>query len=158
MPAAWQSHPVVRDGAVEGDFVLPVALFIDAAKFGGQAAGRNKSIYNFTCVNLLSGRRHVIAVLRKFITCRCSPACKGWCTLQRLFEWARWSIDSLAQGVWPVCPFDGPDWDADADRAAKAGTPLGFRAAVLHLMCDWEAVGSILGTFTWSHITFPCPL
>eukprot|EP00959_Pyramimonas_sp_CCMP1952_P340835 7139167-Pyramimonas_sp.AAC.1 len=50
MPAAWQSHPVVRQGAAEGGFVLPVALFIDAAKFGGQAAGRNKSIYNFTCV------------------------------------------------------------------------------------------------------------
>ena len=79
--------------------------------------------------------------------------------MERLFTCTRWGLDALACGFWPSQPPDRETWTGeDTFRLEKAGTRLGFRAACLYIMSDWEAVSSYLGCPTWSSNTCPCPL
>ena len=64
MPRAWHSHPVVQR-VPPGELVIPTALYTDAAAYGGQAAGRGKSVVVISLVNLLTKTRHFGTVLRK---------------------------------------------------------------------------------------------
>ena len=153
MPRAWHSHPVVQR-VPPGELVIPTALYTDAAAYGGQAAGRGKSVVVISLVNLLTKTRHFGIVLRKHLLCKCG--CGGWCSLYRALALTHWSCRALADGVWPRTDLDQQAWGDF--RAEHAGESLGFRAAVLYLMMDWEAVCQTLGVPTWQHLVHPCPL
>eukprot|EP00959_Pyramimonas_sp_CCMP1952_P178375 3728595-Pyramimonas_sp.AAC.1 len=53
---------------------------------------------------------------------------------------------------------DGQPWADGDNRAAVAGEPLGFRAAITQIMADWEAIAVQMSVPTWSSATCPCPL
>ena len=126
-------------------------------RYGGAAgAGRLRTIIVVSCCNLVTGRRHVMGVLRKHVCCRCG--CKGWCSLYPLLSFVRWSIDALAEGKWPDKHPDRPWRVKDGPNYERAGSDLGFRGAVQYVMADWEAICNYLGFPSWSHKVSPCPL
>ena len=131
---------------------------MDGARYGGHAsAGRQRNFVQLTIVNLITAERHLGAMYRKQLSCQCG--CKGWCSVQRLFVLARWSLDALANGRWPESNVDDVPWTAaDGRRHALAGQPLGFKGSVVYIMTDWEAVASMMKAPSWSHGRFPCPL
>ena len=67
----YHAHEVVRS-SVAGT-VLPVALYTD-----GVPCTKRHGIIGVHFVNMVSGARHFVAVLRKSASCQCG--CKGWCT------------------------------------------------------------------------------
>ena len=58
----------------------------------------------------------------------------------------RYSLDALALGQFPSCRHDDMDFGIEDPRFSLAGKPLGFKAAVLGLKSDWDAVSSFFGT------------
>ncbi|CAK0887597.1 unnamed protein product, partial [Prorocentrum cordatum] len=157
MPPVYWEHKVVK-AAPEGALVAPVGLYVDGARYGGRAAaGRHKSVVVISLISLLTGVRHPGVLFRKQLQCRCG--CKGYCSTQRLWLFTRWCVEALSRGEWPRTGVDDREWnETDGHRRDRAGQPLGFRAAVIYQLVDWEAVSNLLGVPQWNHLQHPCPL
>eukprot|EP00959_Pyramimonas_sp_CCMP1952_P369267 7734632-Pyramimonas_sp.AAC.1 len=71
-----------------GELVVPVAVFMDSAQYGGAAgAGRQKSILTISLINLITGVRHIGLEFRKHLL----PAAVS-----------RSSVEPRCPGVWEV--------------------------------------------------------
>eukprot|EP00959_Pyramimonas_sp_CCMP1952_P091056 1906552-Pyramimonas_sp.AAC.1 len=154
-PRAYWDHPVVR-GAPAGTFVVPLGLFVDAARYGGQASSsKNRSVLVMSLVNLVTGRRRASLLLRKHLACKCG--CRGYCTFSRAFVYAHWCASALADGVFPEF---GVDRDAHNDgyRSSLALRNMGYRGAIVQLQLDWEGLCQMFNVPPWMHKTHPCPL
>ena len=91
---------------------IPIGMFIDGVPFL-----KKFSFIAWWTFNLITGVRHVAIILRKEAMCQCG--CRGWCTLHRVFDYLRWSLDSGADGIYPEYRHDGSPWHPD--------DPLGFQ-------------------------------
>ena len=148
-PAAYTDHVLVR-GSEEP--VLPLALYLDGVPFL-----KKDSMIGFFVYNLVSGRRHLAAVLRKSYICKCG--CKGWCSIFPIMEMLHWSFGACAAGTWPRQHPSGRDWvDAEGGRKANGGLNLGYRAAVVYIKGDWAEYAHTLGFPTWASALCPCLL
>lgn len=149
LPQSFDRHPVALAAAGP---VLPVALYMDGVQYTKVGA----SVIVFAVVNLLSGSRHMIRALDKKYLCRCG--CRGWCTLQPIMAFLRWSIGVMATGRFPDCDHFGKTWeDCDATRFASAQSPLAFgSAAVQQVRGDWAEFSHTLGFPTWHSSDHPC--
>ena len=128
-PQAFENHVVVQNAGPDED-VWPVALYCD-----GVPLTRQENMFAFYAYHMLSGKRHLVAVLRRSQICECG--CRGWCTMWDVLEFIRWSFSCLAEGQWPSTRHDStPFLDSDATRASKSGQRL-IKAAVVHLKGDW---------------------
>jgi hypothetical protein len=149
-PLSFHQHPVIR--SAQPGQVLPLAFYMDAAQYtkGGAA------VLVFVVANLVSGTRHLVAVLKKKDFCRCG--CRGWCSLRPVFAFLDWSFQALARGIFPAEGCDGQPWAASADptRRSMAGLPLALRAAVVQVKGDWAEYSHSLGFPTWRHMEYPC--
>ena len=96
-PPNYDSHPVVRRWRGRAALVVPVALYLDAAEYAIR-----DSMLVVSMTNLLTGRKHVIAVLRKRLLCghKAGCGCKGWCSLFPLWLFLKWSLDALNSGLY----------------------------------------------------------
>lgn len=150
LPKAYFEHPMVRARASTEPPLLPIALFIDGVPYS-----QTDSVVGFWIVNLISGRRHLCAVLRKKLTCACS--CKGWCTFHAVFKMIAWSLGVLLGGRFPAHRHDGAPFGAnDATRAAKAGAKMSYKAVVLFVKGDWSEYATTLGFPSWRDSLRPC--
>ena len=150
LPPVYHEHRVVRDGAAAGVDVVPTALYVDGVPYT-----KTDGVIGWWLVNIASGRRHLLVVVRKRNTCKCG--CRGWCTYFAVFDFLRWALAAMAEGSWPTSRHDGADWkDSDANRSVFAGSPLGYRAAVIHIKCDWMEACATFGFPTWTHSLRPC--
>lgn len=146
--AVYRSHPAVTT-APPGTPVLPLAIYADGVPFT-----KTDGFVAFWTYNLLTSRRHLLAVLRKTELCDCG--CKRWCTFHGIFQFLRWSFAALAVGQHPEGRHDGEAWmPADFERAARAGTPLA-RGAVVLLKGDWAEFCHTFGFPTWASGISPC--
>ena len=148
-PPSFRSHPVVQQAPV--GTVVPLAFYMDAAQYtkGGAA------VVVFVVCNLLSGLRHLVAVLKKKEFCRCG--CRGWCSLRPVFAFLNWSFQALAMGSFPGAGPAGTPWpSSDARRRSLAGLPLCLRGAVVQVKGDWAEYSHSLGFPTWRHTDYPC--
>ena len=129
LPPMYFEHPVVRTTQTPA---LPVVLYVD-----GVPVTRNESVLGFWANSVVSGKRHLVAMVRKSRICRCG--CRGWCTLWPIFSWLRWSFTALATGVFPSGRPDRPEWDpsTDGERSAQAGMPLSCVGAIVAIKGDW---------------------
>ena len=110
--------------------VTPLALYVDAAQYL-----KRDSVIVFVCCNLLSGTRHLSAILRKKELCNCG--CRGHCSIRPVLEMLRWSFAALATGAFPAVDHMGKSWgQQDEGRAALAGLPLSLTAAVVQVKGD----------------------
>ena len=143
---AYERHPIVMQALPE-EKVLPLAIFIDGVPFA-----KKDSMLAFYVYNLVSKVRHVSAVVRKTSTCQCG--CRGWCTLYVVFEFLKWSLQALKDGIYPTTGVTGEV--LSGDRATRAGTPIGFKGAVVQVRGDWAEFANTFGFCNWSSNEFPC--
>eukprot|EP00969_Alexandrium_andersonii_P266124 11762703-Alexandrium_andersonii.AAC.1 len=90
-PDVYLSHPVVQRTS---EAVLPCAFFADGVPFQVR-----DSLLCFTVHSLVSGRRHICAMLRASTMCRCG--CTGYHSIEPIMRFLRWSLESLASGEYP---------------------------------------------------------
>ena len=145
----YRQHPVVVSAA-PGETVYPVAIYSDGVPFANR-----DGVLAWYAYNLISGRRHLLVCLRKSELCPCP--CQKWCSLHPVWEFLRWSILALAEGVWPSQRSDGTDFTSpeDAWRKDRAGSTL-MKAAVVMIKADWLEYASSFALPFWSHKWHPC--
>ena len=77
--AAFQNNPVVKSlEPEERRKIIQGAIYLDGVAYQAKKIGYD-SVIGFWFVNLLTQKRHVIAMVRKKNLCRCG--CGGWRTL-----------------------------------------------------------------------------
>ena len=151
IPPFIARNPAYMEAVATGVDVHPIALYLDGVNFQ-----RQDSVLGFWCYVLYTGKRHLLAVIRRSEVCSCG--CRGWCTLQPLFAMLAWSFASMVRGVWPSARHDGPFGATDATRALKANQPLGWKAVCVIVKGDWAEYCHSLGLPTWRDGISPCPL
>ena len=149
LPPSYDDHHVVlRHRAATP--VLPVSLYIDGVPYS-----LTDSVIGLWFVSELTGRRYLIAALRKKRVCACG--CRGWCSYQAIFRFIAWSLAAMAEGVYPRARHDGAPWGPrDATRAALAGTPLKLPMCLLFVKGDWAEYAATLGFPSWQDGLRPC--
>ena len=150
VPPPYHTHPVVLRHLRSEVPTFPLALYMD-----GVSCTKAETVLNITVQSLASGRRHLLAVVRKSRMCRCG--CAGWCSTYPVMRWLHWCFSSLASGQFPRERHDGKPWRAtDALRAARGGTPLPFVGALCEIRGDWAEYAHTFGLPTWSSADHPC--
>ena len=147
LPPTYYDNPVVQSTS---DEVLPTALFIDGVPYS-----QTDSAVGVWLINLVTGSRHMIALIRKRITCKCG--CRGWDTFFPLFQYLAWALRVMAEGVFPATRHDGTAWGhSDANRQHAVGRTLRAKAVLLHIKGDWVEFCQQFGFPTWSSGFRPC--
>ena len=144
----WR-HPVVR-AAAAGEVVYPLAIYSDGVPFA-----KRDGVHAFYAYNLVTGRRHLLMPLRKSDMCICP--CQKWCSLYPVWNWLRWSIAALAEGVWPGLRHDNSEFFGKEDewRMKKKGSKL-MKGAVISIKADWMEFASSMGLARWDSKLCPC--
>ena len=149
LPPSYFKHPAVT-AAPENELVVPLTLYMDSVPFVRHDAALGVWVY----CNIV-GTHHLVAVLRKSELCQCS--CRHWCSSQRLFEFMKWCIVAMKDGIWPVARHDGqPFRDCEPLRKGRSGAALGWRAAVVFVKGDWAEIANTLGFTPWNTTETPC--
>ena len=143
---AYTQHLVVQ-GSTER--VVPVVLYVDGFPFSQLDGAIGFYIYS-----LVSGFRHLAAILRKSEICRCG--CKGWCSIFPILLFLTWSFAAGAAGLFPARRWDGAEWGDDVLRAAKAGQRLRSKLALVHIKGDWLEYATTFGYASWKSLRHPC--
>ena len=151
LPPLYAESPIVRT-APPGQLVFPLSLYLD-----GVAHTRLDSTLGISCYVTTGGKRHLLAVVRRSELCSCG--CKGWCTLFPVWTFLAWQLTALANGEHPRVRHDGTEFrESEPDRAAAAGTPLGFRCMCLLVKSDVMEYCHSMGLPGFNDAISPCPL
>ena len=151
LPPSYHSHPVVLSARAAGKLALPLALFLDGVPYS-----HTDGVLGVWLLNIVSGKRHLVVVLRKRIICKCG--CRGWCSYDALFRMLHWMFDCMATAKFPTQRHDGCPWRAeDIERATLAGHDmLPMPAVLLYIKGDWAEYASTFGFPSWASISRPC--
>ena len=146
-PRAYYQNPVFQR---HHGPVVPLALYLD-----GVPTTKKDRALGFWIYNLVTMRRHLIAVIRKSTMCKCG--CKGWDSIPPLWCFLRWSLEAMSLGAFPSRRHDSRAWKApDEQRSHLGGTPLAFRGMLLQIKGDWAEFSSSLGFTSWAASLAPC--
>ena len=116
LPKNYHEHPVVKRNPNED--VFPVAWHMNAVPHPF-----TDSVVGIWFVNLLSGQRHPVCIVRKRIVCQCG--CRVWCTYYTVSVFVEWCLRCLADGVFPSTRHDGAPAGTRMKRSAQlAGTRM----------------------------------
>ena len=146
LPDRYWTNEVVQRTA---DEVHVAAVYLDGTPYS-----KKDGVLAIVVANLLTRRRHLVAVVRKSIMCRCG--CRGWCTLWPIFNFVAWSFQAMATNTFPNAPCAMLEWPADHWRATVGGLRLGFHAMCLQIMLDWSEAANTMGFWPWNTVNFPC--
>lgn len=147
LPRAYYTSPVVQQADTP---VIPCSLYMDGVQYSN-----TDTVVGMFLVNVLTGARYLIGVVRKSTTCSCG--CRGWDTFFPIMAFLRWSFECLAAGRWPTARHDKQQWaPEDGARANKAGKPLRAKAMLLHCRGDWAEFCERFGFFSSSSGLRPC--
>ena len=146
-PPLYYANPIVRATA---SIVIPLALYLD-----GVPSTNRDGILGIFMYNLISYKRHLVAVVRKSSLCKCG--CHGWCTLRPIWCFVHWSVQAMGRGTFPTGRHDHAPWKpADAERADLQGSLLSFIGMLLQVKGDWLEFVSSLGLTSWRDLECPC--
>ena len=114
------------------------------------------SVIGVWLINLITGARHVMMVVRKKIVCACG--CRGWCTYHGMLLFIHWVLECLAKKRYPNCRHDNTPFHtvADAFRINLAGLAMKTRGAILKLKGDWQEFCDRFGFPIWQSGLRPC--
>ena len=145
----YYKHPLVKKSKASA-LPVPLSVYIDAAPYS-----LTDSCLGVWLEELVTGRRFVLALLRKRRVCKCG--CRGWCTYWTLMNWLKHCFVALAEGKWPRRRHDGEKWTSqDGRRASRAGEYLLAIGALIQLRGDWPEFCERLGMPTWASHMRPC--
>ena len=152
LPPCYFDHPVVRRFDAPDDPVLPLCLFMDGVPYS-----HVDSVIGVWVENYITGRRYLLAALRKRLLCKCG--CRGWCSVFPIFQVLSWSFRCLADKLHPTSRHDGSPWAAsDTVRLAAAGSPMDMRCCLLYIKGDWSEFATTFGLPSWHDGVRPCYL
>ena len=148
---AWSEcfakHDVVVDSP--GVNVWPVALYLDGFPFS-----KRDGALAFYAYNMISDKRHLVAILRRSQMCSCG--CLGWCSLHEVLSFLAWSFSSLAAGAYPSGRHDsGAFGEGDELRLHRRGQTIP-RMALVYIKADWAEFTHSLGMCSWQTLLHPC--
>ena len=127
----YYTHPLL---AFAPSLWVPLGIFMDGVKYS-----ITDSVLGVWVINWVTGRRHLCALVRKRILCRCG--CKGWCTLWPLLHFLHWSLMCLKERVFPNTRHDGkPWWLSDRAREAMGLIQMKYHCLLLQLKGDWAEI------------------
>ena len=150
LPPSYHDHPVVLATAEGEALPLPVVLYMDGFPYSG-----TDSCVGISIQNLVTQRRHPVALVRKKICCKCG--CKGWCTFFPIMAWIRACFGYGAAGVLPTSRHDKTLWlENDKARSEMGGAVLLTRFCLLRDKGDWAEICERLGYPTWQSSLRPC--
>ena len=121
LPAIYYDNPTVLAHPTE--VVLPLDIFVDGLPYS-----LVDSVVAIWLINVVTKRRHVLAVVCKRLSCKCG--CHGWCTFSQ--------CGSLFVGAWSV-------WRKESSRLFDTMTmrfawPKSCELLPLTLLCAPELV------------------
>ena len=146
LPKSYTEHDVVKSSATP---VAPIGLYLDGVPFL-----KKDSVLGFWLYNVLTQRRHLIAVLRKRTLCKCG--CRGWCSVFSILDCIRWSLTVLAGSTYPETGPYGDPWKPYSKSDELSGNPLEMRMALIAIKGDWSEFANTLGFFQWNSVQSPC--
>ena len=129
---------------------VPLAFYMDGVAFQWD---RKDGAQGYWIVNLVTGRRHLVAVTRKRHNCRCG--CRSWCTSFFVYQYLAWCMQVMLEGVYPTERYDGSSW-GNHHLAGFAGQLLSYQGLVVMVKADWMEFASSLGFCNWNHHKHPC--
>ena len=148
LPPSYTQHCIVESSPDED--VLPMSLYMDGLPYS-----HTDSVVGVWLINMISGMRHMVAVIRKRICCKCG--CRSFCTFNALHRFIHWSLSALADKMYPQRRHDQLPWqERDAHRASVAGQPTRLRAALCQIKGDWSEFCSRFGLPNWQSNMRPC--
>jgi len=149
LPPVYYEHPLVTSCTTD-EAILPIGLYLDGVPWS-----QSDGVLGFWGINLVSGRRYLWGVLKKSKVCQCG--CRGWCSLYHYFEVARWSLESLFSGQYPIKRYDNKEFPMnDPFRVGLSGKPMGIRAACIYVKGDWAEYSTTLGFMSHMSGIRPC--
>lgn len=151
LPPTYFENPIVK-AAMDNDepAVHPLGLYLDAVRYTN-----SDSVLAVWLVNLISGARHVVALIRKRKVCDCG--CHGWDTFYPLLLWLQTCFQYCANGVFPSARHDGSPWrPSDEWRAKLSGTRMKSKGALIQLRGDWSEFCERFGFQRWGSVMRPC--
>ena len=147
-PDCYMQHPLVV--ASPRASVLPLGIYVDGVQYQ-----KRDSTVAFWCINLVTGRRHLLAALPKREHCRCG--CHGHCSLYPIMLFINWCFAAMIDGQVPDRRHDGVAFDETSARSlGTGGGKLGWRAVAVIFKGDWAEFATTLGFRSWAHHTHPC--
>ena len=146
LPPNYGQHPIVRSEE-QGVPIVPCVLFLDGVNYV-----KHDSMIVFVLQSLLTNTQMLCLALRKRWMCRCG--CRGWCTLNAVFVFLRWSLDQMSKGRWPSTGHDGRA--LTGPRASKAGQSFLAKGILLQIRADWAEMVTRLGLPSWHQNQHPC--
>lgn len=147
LPPNYYSNALVKKSSAP---LLPLSLYMDAAPYS-----LTDSCLGVWVEELATGRRFVVAIIRKRRVCKCG--CRGWCSYWVLMNWLRTCFVALGEGKWPMQRHDCKKWaHQDRLREAKAGSELSTRGVLVQLRGDWAEFCERLGLPTWQSSMRSC--
>ena len=145
LASVYYAHPVTVQ---VGDKSFPVGFFSDALPHT-----KRDSVYCWYWSNIITGKRHLICVLREKDLCQCS--CPGQCTFIAIQRLLVWTFNILAEGKWSETRDDGTaftDWRASMNGDLAEG----LRGALCQARADLLEYVTALGFKNWSNKLRPC--
>ena len=123
MPPCYVEHRLFQESESPP---FPYAIYMD-----GVAYSQVDSVLAVWAYSLVTGRRHLLALVRKKHVCQCG--CRGWCTYWCVLTWLHWSCRTLHQGEYPTSRHDGAPWQEgrDSERETQAGQPMPYKACLV---------------------------
>lgn len=147
MQPGYTNHPLVLGSTTP---VVPVSLYMDGVPYS-----LTDTVVGVWMINMITGLRHLVALVRKRMVCRCG--CGGWDTYFALLQFLRWSFRAMANGIFPSARHDGRPWsEQDHARQVLGGTPLRYKCAIVCIKGDWAEFCERLGFPTWASGLRPC--
>ena len=152
LPATYFDHPVVRRSLSVGDPPpVPLGLYMDGVAYSNAP----DTVLGVWLVNVVTGSRQVLALVRKSHVCDCS--CRGWCTYHPLLAFLKWSLRCAADGRYPDRRHDGSQWrPSDQWRADRAGERFERNACLIQIRGDWMEYCERLAFPRWDNLMRPC--
>ena len=141
----YYGHPVTL---AHGDKSFPIGFFSDALPHT-----KKDSVYCYYWSNIVTGKRHIICVLRKKDLCQCS--CRGQCTFGAVQRLLVWTFNAVANGTWPEHRHNGEEF-SDWRAREKGDLAEGLRGALCQVRADLLEFVTSLGFKNWANVSRPC--
>ena len=110
------------------------------------------SVCGIWAINMITGKRHILATVRSRIQCRCG--CRGYDTYYPVMWCIRWMFECGADGVLPALRHDLSEFvEQDLCRQGRADKKMKFKMALIQIRVDWAELCERFGFPNWQSCT-----
>ena len=143
-------HPLVVEAQSRGIQAHGYDMYLD-----GVPTTKRDGVIGIWVSLLVSVKRHLCVAIQKSRLCRCG--CRGWCTLWPILNLLGWSVEALADSLFPNGRPDKLPWlDSDSERMIWAATQLALLGVCIYVKGDWAEFAYTMALASWATAGYPC--